>query len=922
MARSSAARLESVAGALADGATIEWPSRPADDAHAEVLAQLRAVAGLRVGVHGQAAERSWTRRAIGGAYAVGVAVAAAKVALALSAVVPTLSRGPLTGRAVLFSFFLVCFGLGGLLMMAGGARDRRLQLLGAFYVVIASSFVKPFFAWTDGPFVFLADLLSPLTPESFFAAGVWTFAWAFPREPLAGRARLMFGTLVATSVLLGWALLAVNALWADPLWLEPSSPLRAVLDAFNRRSAQSWYWPLIFVYSCGAVPFFARKLRTASGDGRRRARRFLSALAIGLAPLVSAAVVAPFVPALRTPGVQVVVDLAVYAGLASIVPMTAYAVAFRHVMTLEFVVRATLQYALARYAIWAAILAPVSYLVIDVFVHRAWTFLQYIDARHPQTLLAYSGIGLVALTFRPHLMRLVDRWFLREPVDSADCLARLDQRLRAGETLRDLAAGLATELAASVHAAHSRVLLLAAGGHALVAPDGATAPLSRDAVLVELVRSTGRPLQFEPRSEIARLLPEDEQGWLDDAGCRVLAPMLGASGTLLGVAVLGDSVTTLPYTAAHAALVMSMCGHAALQLENRSLRQSRPADEGALRSAAGVDWHDEPASVCPQCSTLTASETRRCRCGGVTRPSALPLFVRGKFRLQRQLGAGGTGVVYLATDLGLERQVAIKTLPRVRREFATRLRREARVMASVQHPNLATIYGVEEWRDTPLLVVEYLEGGTLFDVLARGPLSFEETLDLGITLADVLDRVHGAGLLHRDIKPSNIGFTQDGVPKLLDFGLAALLDRSTAGGDASAFPDAAAIDAAIRGSNASASSTLTMTNQVVGTPIYMSPEALDGASPHEGADLWSLAMVLYESLAGRHPFAGGTVTRLVQAIRRETVPDVRQIRPECPHPLAAFLGEALSADPSRRPPTAADFRTALRALRAPVPIVR
>ena len=98
-------------------------------------------------------------------------------------------------------------------------------------------------------------------------------------------------------------------------------------------------------------------------------------------------------------------------------------------------------------------------------------------------------------------------------------------------------------------------------------------------------------------------------------------------------------------------------------------------------------------------------------------------------------------------------------------------------MASVLHPNLALIFGAEHWRGKPLLIVEYLEGGTLADYLQRGVLQVEEVVDLGIVLADVLDRVHASGVLHRDIKPSNIGYTRDGIPKLLDFGVAAMLDR-------------------------------------------------------------------------------------------------------------------------------------------------
>lgn len=908
MAHDARPGVESLTGGLADATSLGWT----EGAQADLIRQLRAAAGLRVG-QSLAAERTWVRRLVAAAYAAGVALAALKIALALSGVPAALGRAPSGSPVGLFAFNLVVFGAGGMLMIAGGARDRRLQLLGGFYVVIASAFVEPFYGWLTGPLGLLADLLRWCTTESFFAAGLALFVWAFPREAVLPAVRRASGALAVASVALGVALLSLGLVSAHPGWSHEASRLAPVLRVLDRRSPESWYWPLLVVASLSAIAVGGLKLRGGSDEGRARILRFVGALALGLCPLLLAVVATPFVPALRDPANRKVVDLLVYAGLASIVPTTAYAVAVRRVMTLEFVVRATLQYALAHYAIWAVILAPVTYLAVDVFLHRALTFLQYLDTRQPLTLVAMSGAGLLALTFRPSLVRAVDRWFLREPLDSAGSMARLEHDLRSRHTLREVAQALAAHLREAVHAAHAHVWLLAEDGETLRAGDDDLPAVRTDAVIVALVRSTGEPLQLDPRAGIARLLPDDDQDWLDEADGRVVAPLLGSSGTLLGLAVLGDSVNALPYTPAHAALIASMCGHAALQIENRSLRSGAPvAADGRRRD--GIDWHDEPAAWCPTCSALSAPETRRCRCGGQTRPSALPLFVRAKFRLQRQLGAGGAGVVYLATDMALDRQVALKTLPPVRREFAARLRLEARAMAAVRHPNLATIYGVEDWRDTPFLVVEYLDGGTLLDVLAQGPLGVGQVLDLGITLADVLDRVHGSGVLHRDIKPSNIGFTLDGVPKLLDFGLAAMLDGTADGEGASA--RAALVDLALRDERLDASSTLTVTNQIVGTPMYLSPEALNGAPPHEAFDLWSLAMVLHEALAGRHPFGGGSVAEVVQAIRRQPVPDVRADRPECPADVAAFLAAALDRTPARRPQSAADFRTALRALRA------
>jgi hypothetical protein len=599
--------------------------------------------------------------------------------------------------------------------------------------------------------------------------------------------------------------------------------------------------------------------------------------------------------------------------------MTAYAVAVNRVMDLQFVIRATLQYALARYAIWAAILGPITYLVLDVVVNRGLTFVQYVNTPQPAGLVAFSGVGLLALTFRPQLIGLVDRWFLREPLDPAEVMARLERRFRTSDSLRTISVALAGELTTALHAGRVTVLLLGEDAATLVALDGAAPPLPRESVLRDLLQATRGEVIVDARAALPRLLPEADQDWLAATGAQILSPLVGASGELLGVAAIGPGTSDLPYTERHVALVTAMCGQAAMQLENRWLRETRAAAAGApVARAGGVAWQEEPAAWCPGCSETSSPDTRCCRCGTATRPAVLPLFVNAKFRLQRFLGAGGTGVVYLATDLALDRKVAIKTLPPMRREYAERLRREARAMAAVMHPNLATIYGAEEWHDTPLLIVEYLEGGTLLDWLARGAMPVDETLDLGIMLADVLDRVHGSGVLHRDIKPSNIGYTADGVPKLLDFGLAAMLDRSK-GPDAAAavMPESAELAARFR--DLQASSTLTITHQVVGTPLYLSPEALAGAPPRETFDLWSLHMVLYEAIAGQHPFAGRAVPDVVDAIQHTTVSDIRDVRPECPAAVAAYLNDALSRVAGRRPATAADVRTALRALRARLP---
>jgi serine/threonine protein kinase len=237
---------------------------------------------------------------------------------------------------------------------------------------------------------------------------------------------------------------------------------------------------------------------------------------------------------------------------------------------------------------------------------------------------------------------------------------------------------------------------------------------------------------------------------------------------------------------------------------------------------------------------------------------------------------------------------------------------EARAMANVTHPNLALIYGAEEWKGTPLLIFEYLEGGTLLDSLNRGSLALEEVIELGTQLADALDVIHASGVVHRDIKPSNIGYASDGTPKILDFGLAKILEHSRSDGTLPAVlpSDPAVIAELMWGGQPTRS--LTVTQQLVGTPLYLSPEALASQPPQASFDLWGLCVVLYQAYAGQHPLAGESIVDLIKTLQRGALPDIRDFRADCPAAFAAFLNDALSPVVARRPVSAADLRTRLR----------
>jgi serine/threonine protein kinase len=219
-----------------------------------------------------------------------------------------------------------------------------------------------------------------------------------------------------------------------------------------------------------------------------------------------------------------------------------------------------------------------------------------------------------------------------------------------------------------------------------------------------------------------------------------------------------------------------------------------------------------------------------------------------------------------------------------------------------------------------LLIVEYLSGGTLADRLRRGPISFDATLHLGIAMTDVLDRMHRSGVLHRDVKPSNIGYTSEGVPKLLDFGVSSMIEEPASVSDIARRPALARVDLATAIDDGAKS--LTGADHVVGTPLYLSAEALMGREPNPTFDLWSLSVVLFEAYSGHNPFWAATVDEVYEKIQSISVPAISTFRADCAPPLVRFFQDVLSRDRVRLPSDAADLRNRLHQLRVDMSAVR
>jgi Tol biopolymer transport system component len=269
----------------------------------------------------------------------------------------------------------------------------------------------------------------------------------------------------------------------------------------------------------------------------------------------------------------------------------------------------------------------------------------------------------------------------------------------------------------------------------------------------------------------------------------------------------------------------------------------------------------------------------------------------GPYEILAPLGAGGMGEVYRARDTKLNRDVAIKVLlPAVANDpdRLARFSREAQVLASLNHSNIAAIYGIEETSGVTALVMELVEGEDLSQRISRGPIPIDEALPIARQIAEALEVAHECGIIHRDLKPANIKMRADGTVKVLDFGLAKAIDP---GGHSS--------------SNAMNSPTLsihaTEAGIILGTAAYMSPEQAAGKSVDKRSDLWAFGVVLLEMLTGRQTFAGETVSHVLAAVLKDD-PDWSALPAETPAPIRRLLRRCLEKDRKRRLPDAATAR--------------
>jgi len=275
-----------------------------------------------------------------------------------------------------------------------------------------------------------------------------------------------------------------------------------------------------------------------------------------------------------------------------------------------------------------------------------------------------------------------------------------------------------------------------------------------------------------------------------------------------------------------------------------------------------------------------------------------------RYRILEKLGSGGMGEVYLAEDTRLGRKIALKLLAEELTQNRDRLNRfdqEAYAASALNHPNILTIYEMGDEGGRHFIATEFVDGQTLRTRLSGVPMEMAEVLDVAIQIAGALEEAHGAGIIHRDIKPENVMLRRNGHVKVLDFGLAKLIERPAV--------DEADTEAVTR------ALVQTDAGMVLGTSQYMSPEQARGKPVDARTDIWSLGVVLYEMAAGRVPFAGETKTDIIVAIAKNDPPPLARFAPNAPAEFEWIVLKALRKDVEERYQTIKEFESDLKKLK-------
>jgi hypothetical protein len=857
-----------------------------------------------------------------------LAIAAAKIVIGVLGYSASLLGATILEPGIMFPEFqaatVLAYSLVAVILLYAGFNDKRAVHLGGAFLLIASSS-------TDSLFVGLSlnetqilssaiKLLFRLQPDAFLPVFLWLFFAEFPLRSGFGLASTLPNKAARFCSFVGAAFFFLFVFEMNIFF--PGQPEGVASLPVHNMNLHVIAWAVSLSLSLPALALAVWNIRGAPIGERRRVRLFLTGLGLGLIPTLVAMVLEATVPAfariVKDPSGRTVESMILRPLLILVPAITAYSVLVDRILDIKLYLRRAVQYALTRYALLAAAVVPLFLFIAYIYSNRAKSIAELLTDSH-LVLPMIAAFSMLGLLFRSKANRLVDRYFFREQYDAKYILSEFVNKSRDIESAAEMASMLGIEINRALHLETASVLFKAGETGELICYDGTVQPFQLSWPLAKLLAGSPDPLDIDLTSKEGTLhrLSAEEREWLAEGGVNLLVPLLASDKSLVGLIALGEKKSELPFSSEDRMLLAAIAAAVALTLENRVLRSTSDAGLKEAGTAAPEERKvssspalHNAAVECVSCHRILPQYDRICSdCGGSITAAKVPLILRGKFRFEKRLALGGMAAVYEATDMDLQRQVAIKTLPRTSPELSSRLRREARAVAAVSHPNLAPIFGVEMWQGTPMLVFEYLEGGTLAQRIKKGRLEIEEGLKLGILLCSALDRLHSSGILHRDIKPSNIGYTSDGIPKILDLGLAKIEGRIEG---EQAVPQSDRDISNMLTPSLTLNPSLTMPGVILGTLAYLPPEAFRAAPANPRFDLWSLSVVLLESLTAVNPFVAETGPKTVERILHVSVASLNKFTQGLPEIVAALFADLLVPEAGSRPASAMELSSRLK----------
>jgi hypothetical protein len=537
--------------------------------------------------------------------------------------------------------------------------------------------------------------------------------------------------------------------------------------------------------------------------------------------------------------------LALAANLLSVVmPITiAYAVVKHRVLGIHVFIRLGVQYLLAANVLRLILFFSIAALLYAFVVHREMSISRLLFESSAKWNLLLVAAAVASMRYRRQLTAAIDKRFFREEFNQERILLKLIDSVKEVDSVEEMAALLGREIESALHPSWVSIYYLDRHTDQFSSrySSGPAMRLGDVARLPELSAALARLGSAQTWRSMRKFVPSEEAGFLDERGLNLLVPLVGTDRLLSGMLFLGERKSEHPYTRQDCSLLGALASQIAIAYENLGLRESIHKEQEA-RHTVLARLEERKISLmkqCPACRLCFDGAERICPTDGCELAVVLPIerTIAGKYRLDREVGRGGMGAVYLASDERLNRTVAVKVM--TGRLFGNssavrRFYREAQASARLEHPNIVRIYDFGELAgEGAYLVLEYIAGLSWRELLRRrGALAPDDCRDaLDQALAGV-EAAHAAGVVHRDLKPENILITSAdaklGTVKILDFGLAKFRDQRS--------PDP---------------KSETMHGVTMGTIGYMSPEQFLGKDVDERTDIYALGVIVLETLTGR-----------------------------------------------------------------------